>query len=554
MYISTERTTARWLSALGLAALLMALGVLPASAQTLGDGLRYSLRSPAVGARTLGFAGAGIGGVADYSALFVNPAGLSLAPASEVVGSFAGLQADNLGRYRLGGFENETDFSVRTSGLGGLGYLYKAPTAQGSLVIGASYNRTYLYDRELDFEGRNDLNSVTDFFLPVNQVTQEFQVTQIDPSSSDETFFGQFIVEDDAGNAYLVDFDPDGDGFINRPLSYIAFETFGIDFAPALFDDGDPSPFLPAVTAGTLTQAGRVSEWGGTNEISLGGSAEALQGTHIGVSANFVFGSYNLEQVFEEIDDQNFNDGFEGTTDFDRLTLTDRLETDLTGVNLRLGLVTTALPNLRVGLTLETPTFYNITEQYSTELETFFDNGDLFVYGDEASEDVGSGEFEYEIRTPWRLGLGGALTLGNLTVLGDAELVDWSQLEFSADTDELFFEDLSREARDELDVVVNTRLGAEFALGGLMLRAGVAYQPDPRGELELADGGTLNRDRSFFSLGLGYRLSEELRVDLGWMQERVDGQYQPYAEVQGAPIVSEELTRDRFALGVSYRF
>lgn len=549
---------ARRLLGSGLAAFLMLLtGVLPAQAQTIDDALLFSQRSPALGARMMGLAGAGTAGLADYSALFFNPAGLSLAERSMVVGMLNGASITNDGLYQAVGVQTGLEETRRSDLLGGLGYVYKAPTVQGSLAFGISYNQTNLFDRTLGFGGENGSNSVTDFFLPFNGGgIQEFSVTALDPDDSGETVFGQFIVEDqETGTSYLIDFDPDGNGFINRPLSFVAFETFGVDFAPGLFEDGDSSPFLPAVSAGTVTQSGTVIEDGTIQELSLGGAVEVVENTHLGVSANFVFGEYNLDEQFTEEDTFNENDGNFGTTDFEALTLRQTLDSDLTGFNLRFGLSTQPLEVARIGLTLETPTFYAISERFSTELTTVFDNGDVFAYGDEFSEDVGSGSFDYEIRTPWRLGLGGALILGNLEVLGDFELIDWTQLEFDADVDRAFFEALNQRIDEELEVVVNSRLGAEYDLSGITLRAGVAYQPDPRTTpLQQGDGATLDRDRTFVSLGLGVRLAEQLVLDIGWMQERFDNQYLPYTEVTSAPVVDEEVRRNRFALGISYMF
>src|SRR5690625_7109511 len=50
--------------------------------------------------------------------------------------------------------------------VGRLAYLDKVPTAQGSLVVGASYQRTNPFNRSFSFAGENHTNSVTDFFLP----------------------------------------------------------------------------------------------------------------------------------------------------------------------------------------------------------------------------------------------------------------------------------------------------------------------------------------------------------------------------------------------------
>ena len=78
-------------------------------------------------------------------------------------------------------------------------------------------------------------------------------------------------------------------------------------------------------------------------------------------------------------------------------------------------------PQMLVGVTIETPTYYSVDEDFRTRLETFFDNGDAF-------EDHLSEFTEYEIETPWRLGAGLSYEVAGLTLSADAEYVDWSQL------------------------------------------------------------------------------------------------------------------------------
>ena len=158
--------------------------------------------------------------------------------------------------------------------------------------------------------------------------------------------------------------------------------------------------------------------------------------------------------------------------------LTEAFESDLLGFNVRGGLSSKIGPGLRVGITLESPTFYTVTENYSTRLQVGFDNGNFDTYGDEFEEDAGTGEFEYQIRTPWRLGGGLAFDAGILVLSADVEAVDWSRLRLDSDTDS--FDDVNQAIEDSLDIVVNGRLGAQFRLGNLILRAGYAIQPDPR--------------------------------------------------------------------------
>jgi long-subunit fatty acid transport protein len=353
---------------------------------------------------------------------------------------------------------------------------------------------------------------------------------------------GEFTFQDDGQGLY-----PD----FSRTLSFIAYETYGIDFDQGLYDSGEPVPFLPAVSAGTVGQYGSVIEEGRMNEINLGASVEAARNVLVGGSINIPFSRYTFTRRFEEDDIYNDNDGTNGTTDFSYLDFTEWYQSDIVGVNARLGISALLSPGIRLGAVFETPTYVSVQDDYSTDLYTEFDNGDAFEYGDDSNEDAGSGTFDYDILTPWRAGIGLSYRTSGLTLMGDAEWVDWSQLELRSK--DVSFADENLSIRQNFDSIVNGRLGASYDTGDLTIRAGLAYYPDPRSSRYLGDpsGSSLDRDRRFFSLGLGYRISDELRIDAAWMQERYDDVYRPYIEVDGAPWVEEQITRNRFQIGLS---
>jgi long-subunit fatty acid transport protein len=509
-----------------LAALVVALS--PAflvQAQTGDDALRFAQRFPATGARMMGLGGAGIAGIADYTALLSNPAGLAYYQHSMVGGSLNTLSTMDQALFRASTFRGSFDNDVRRTGISNLAYIARAPTTRGSLVFGAAYNQVNTFERELVFEGENPSNSITDFFMPLP---------------------GEFTIDVENGN-YVP--------FFDRPISHIAYETWAIDFDAAAYEAGEQVPFFPAVARGTMLQTGRVTEGGSMREASFGGAVEGVQNLMMGLSVNLAFGTYRFDRVFEEDDFQNANDGRPGTVDFDWLRLTEGFESSLVGINVRAGFSSEVTPGIRLGLMLETPTYYSVKENYDTLLETLFDNGDTFVYGDSQGEDAGSGVFEYQVLTPWRLGVGGAFSTGALTLSGDAEFVDWTQLEMRSSDDRRYFNDVNRSIRDNFQAVVNARVGAEYRLGDLALRGGFAYQPDARdsGNLRLTEE-RVDRSRTFFSAGVGYRFAQQLQVDFGWMQERFDDRYLPYTEVADAPIVDESVVRNRFAVGMRIFF
>ena len=510
-----------------------------ALAQTAEDGLRFGQRLHATGARMTGMGTAGYGGFGDYGALYGNPAGLGLVRHSSFSGNLHVVQAAESANSSTQGFASRgvNDYEISSANVGNLAALYKAPTRQGSLVFGAAINQVGSFDRELRFEGINDISTITTSFLPLA---------------------GEYTLGEEGQLESLDDF------------VFPAFNAGFVEYFPEFLDENPEAyPFLQAVVPGTsITQSGRVAEAGRVYEASLGGAIEVARGTFAGVSLNFVSGSYEFRSRFEEVDDLDLNtaadysvysDGnlLEG---FESLSYRQRLDSDLTGFNLRLGISTEISSNLRAGVAIESPTTLRVDESYGTSFETFFDDGSILAYGDHA-DDVGSGIFEYRVRTPWRLGVGVSWEIGGFTILVDTEVMDWSQMMFSASSDGGYFEDLNDQIGEEYGAVVNVSGGAEINLGRVLLRAGAALQRDPLGvDLFTSSGSPLNRDQQLYSFGAGYHLSPKFRLDLGLTVAEFEGTYLPYpVDAYGTrqaygPQIDETVERFQFVLGATYGF
>ncbi|NNF04221.1 MAG: hypothetical protein HKN17_07120 [Rhodothermales bacterium] len=510
--------------ALTLLVAVLAGGAIEASAQTGDDALRFLQRFPGVTAAQAGMGGTGSAGVANSSAFVTNPAGLGWSDYSWVSGGIStiGVTEDALFNTPGGSFPLENDVSA--TGLSDLSYVYKLPTRQGSFVAGVGIHQVRSFERSLLFDGENNANSITDFFMPLP---------------------GEFTLEQDNQGVFPT---------FDRTLSFIAFETFAIDLDQGLLDAGDPVPFLPAVSFGTVEQTGFVEEEGRVTEINIGGGVEVAPNVMVGVGLNIPFGTYRFTRIHQELDFRNDNDGMSnGTTDFDYLEFTETFETEMVGINLRTGVSAEVAPGARIGLSVETPTYLALQDNFDTRLRVEFDNGDIYEYGDDRSEDAGSGEFDYEITSPWKVGLGGSFNRSGFTVAADAEWVDWSQMEISADG--VSFADENRAIRRGLDAVLNLRLGASYELNDVIFRGGYAMYPDPHDyTLANLDADLPDRDKTFVSAGIGYRFSDKVRIDLGWIRAQFDDEYRPYTEVDGAPVVDEEVSVDRFSLGFTFGF
>ena len=513
--------------------LFLLAAVSPATSQTAEDGIRLTQRAPASGARMIGMAGAGLVGIADQSALVMNPAGLGYFQRSSFEATLNMTSTSDETLYRTPMPAASLSSDLRETGIGSLSYVYKVPTTRGSLVLGAAFNQVNTYNRDLAFAGENSASSISRSFLPYD-------------------------------DEYEIAFDNDGFAFPRffNETPELAYLGGAIEF---LFEEVETGgyPFYEAVAPSTrVAQDGEVVEEGRLSELSFGGAAEAVPGVMAGASINLAFGSYEFRSRFTEDDAFNENrpedyivilENGDELRGFNFLRYTEGLETDLVGINGRFGVSATFSAAVRAGVVLETPSYYNVTEEFHRTIETFFDEGGSLSHGGEPG-DAGEGSFEYSITTPWRLGGGVAFAAAGLTVSADAEYVDWSQLRFSASSDGAYFDAVNDDIRDNLEGVFNTHFGVEYNFTNLSVRGGLAFQPDPTSSRRADSGDDLDRDRTFFSLGASYRVAAQLFLDAGWMQERFDDLYVPYRDVETPPIVEEGVVRNRFLVGVRYQF
>jgi len=491
-------------------------------AQTGDDALRFNQRFPGVTAANAGIGGVGFAGVRDGASLVLNPAGMGLVSSGMFSGSLAWGNAKNEAEYTVSDYSSTSEASKSEFTIGDLTYLYKAPTSRGSLVFGAAFHQLNSWERILVFKGENPVNSITDFFMPVA---------------------GEFEILEDSQGLY-----PD----FSRSISFIAYETFAIDFDENLYDNGDPVPFLPAVRAGTVQQASRVEESGKMREFSFGAAYEASKGVFLGVSVNIPYGTYRFLRVFEEDDIYDHNNGQNGTTDFDYLTYVDEFSSEILGINARFGVIGYVTPAFRLGANVETPTSMSIEESYSTRLSTVFDNGDTFEYGG-GIEDEGQGVFKYTLTSPWRIGVGAAYESPKFLAMFDVEWIDWSSMRYKSPSTN--FSGVNAQISNQLTAVFSTKVGFEYRFSKLDIRAGFGYTPDPHGDrADTPANPTVDEERSYASFGLGYKFNRMFRADIGWIGEQYKEIYQPYTEVEGAPVVREEHTRGRVLVGVSVLF
>ena len=132
---------------------------------------------------------------------------------------------------------------------------------------------------------------------------------------------------------------------------------------------------------------------------------------YAGIGFGFQQLRYNRYSVHSEFDtDQN---------DFSRFHFREDLDVDGHGFSMNMGMMVRLMKIMRVGVSLQIPTYYHITEYYYNTLSSDFDNGDHYdvlptdAYGDE----LAAGNFSYKLNTPLRVQGGLSVQIGTMGIV-----------------------------------------------------------------------------------------------------------------------------------------
>jgi opacity protein-like surface antigen len=443
--------------------MLLMMGMASATvvqAQNASDVLRYSLEYPSYDPVTMVIPS--IGTHTGFGAYQDNPAAMALAKNGYMSFSLSSRYLDETSTY-LG---NTSDFSDGQTSVGDLGFVYKFPTKQGSLVIGGGYSQSTDFNRAFSVNARNNESTLTDFY----------NSSFVD----DDLYFAAY----DALTIY--DPNPDDDEYANTTSVFRAGRAYQ-----------------------GINQNMEVVEKGQLGKYSAFIATEAMKNLYLGASIGLTSGSYTYERDFLESDPNNLYSNSANNSDIDDILSLDTINATIEGFSAQLGMVYQPTEQFNVGVSYQFPSRLQIEEDYNTEIITTFDNGDV-------AEAEAPAELSYEIVRPQRLK--GGLTYSNkgLTVTALAEGVFYSQAEYDEEGLDDFETDLNNTIETNFKDVVNFRGGLEYQVNNKFKpRVGYGYMPSPtRGfdnSRQFISGGfsaTFNRSMTF-NLGLQYSFWED---------------------------------------------
>ncbi|MCX3266269.1 OmpP1/FadL family transporter [Pedobacter agri] len=483
------------------------------------DAFRFSQTNYGSSARFKGMGGAQIGVGGDIGSINANPAGLGLFTKSEFNITPEFNSVSNESAY-LG---NNIKSDKSQINLNNLGVVFYNPAAKMkgsdvnkglvSTVFGLSYTRNNDFLNNIDYNGINTNSSIRDAY-----------VDQANGFGTENSVAG------DAYNSYLI----------NRN-------------APNFPNGFSAEPYNNA----NFDQNWSESRLGSTSEFNIAGALNFSNKLYLGATASFVNVKYTSDASFTEsgivnsYDDQLTVPAYTGNENY-TLTHLRYQQTRGNGFNLKLGMIYRPVPELRVGLNFQTPTWMSIEDNTTETLQARL-AGNATNSAQSINNPSRYYDFTYNLRTPLKASAGLSYVIGNVALISaDVDYIDYSSMRFSADGggSSATINDNNAFIKASYKEAVNYRLGAEVKVTSeVSLRGGYAVNGNgiKGGENSFYQG-------QFITGGIGYRI-DNYYFDLAYQNYKTNFNSSPYLlDDYSEPVADVKSNRNNVFLTFGVRF
>lgn len=445
------------------------------SAQNINDVLRYSSEDLQGTARFQGMSGAfgALGG--DLSSLNINPAGSAVFNHSLFTISGSNYNRNN-DAFFGNSVENTDINSLEINQVGGV-FVFKSSddSPWKKIALAFNYDMVQNFDNEF-FAAGNTTQGIDNYFLNFAQ-GQELGPLRVQQ--------GEFIEE-----AYLDI--GSGLGF-GAQQAFLGFQAGLIE--PTVDDDTNTSYFSNA-QYNNVYQGYFQSTTGYNSKFTVNFAGQYQENLYLGASLNFHSVLYDRLTLLDE-------DGYDTDSPVQFTTFDNLLRTEGYGFSFSLGAIAKLNDNIRVGGSYQSPTWYEFTDDTSQRINSTLAEPDInFI-------DFGIVNLfeEYRIKTPAKLTGSLAVIFGKDGLLSfDYGYQDMSQAELRPTSDPSFSAENDFIA-NELGVVTTYRLGGEFRIDQVSLRAGYRFEESPYENEDIIG------DLTGYSGGIGYNFGGS-RLDL----------------------------------------
>ena len=511
-------------------------------------------------ARYMGMGGAfgALGG--DISTLSQNPAGIGVYRSNEIVTTLgiAGISAETKTSVNVN--NNLTKFVFDNVGIIGT---FNTGKDLGivSYNFGFAYNRRNSYDQTYRVQYSNLRSSVTNYIAD-----KSFGIRENDLAGADVQ----------SGDAYDINGLP--------WLSILGYESLLMspqeNLEGGYYDDSYEGLFgAKATGSGSLY----VRERGRTNEYTFNFGGNVSNVVYFGIGLGIMDLDYEMisshdENLFntsgfvpkkEKIEEPDKYEIYNYPITASNFSLWNRLKTEGTGFNVKLGLIARVTDYWRLGLAFHTPTYYSMSDYYMASVDNAYTYVNTNVNETLSERDVTDspeGRYDYSLVTPWKFMASTAFIIGKKGIVSfDYEYMAYDKMSLS-ETDGLEMNDVNDDISSYFKAGHTFRVGGEYRITPqLSARLGYANQLSP---MKVSTGDALNiagmaphytldRGTQYYTCGLGYRFGI-FYADMAYIHKNAKSDVLAFSPIPSTGLTSEVATlhakNNSFILTLGFKF
>ena len=292
------------------------------------------------------------------------------------------------------------------------------------------------------------------------------------------------------------------------------------------------NPYFSSLDNGmSIMEKGTLGEW----NFSYGANISNMW--YLGASVGIRTFDYTMESSFYE-------DYYDGNEFFGSFDLNNFWSTTATGFNLKLGAIARPVDFLRIGASIQTPTFYTAENSFSMNASSVYYelDGERF---DEFIDGRGwyNGWNGYNMTTPFTLNTGVAAVLGDKGIISaDYELKNYSSIDFEG----IVFAPVNKRINTDFKTSHSLRVGGEYRINNAFsARLGYAFTTSPvkasvdANNVVVANTVpqfTIPKNNSYYTAGFGYR-AQFFFFDLAYVYNAKKDDFYPFNGAE--PVVSK---------------
>ncbi|MDR1866225.1 MAG: hypothetical protein LBR08_11725 [Bacteroidales bacterium] len=486
-----------------------------AVSQNAWDAMRLSQQYAGGTARSLSMSGAfgALGG--DLSTLTTNPAGVAVYRGSEFAFTPAlSFTNNNATLYNSPNFkENMARFNFSN-----IGYIYTWNSYRDKGVQSVTFGMAY-----------NRLNNFS---------SDAYIDTRVGSSMMNE-----FVWNANGGESGI----PLPDNALDTHYERLAYDTYAIDYdnnstPPVYYNDyiNRANNFSDQPMKRTMGYRGGIGEYA----FSLGANIS----NQVYIGATWGIDDVTSEEFFTHEERPEFNY-------LNNFIFKSRYLIKGWGMNFKTGVIYRPINLIRIGAAIHTPTRYWLNSELTTSMETFFNTSPDNKADHFYSETDLPSENRFKLISPWRYMLSAAIVVGSFGLVScDAEFVDYSAAKFLPQSE--FGIPMNEDIANGYRNTVNLKAGAEFRLGDISLRGGVAHYGTPHRDEVIKNDDFENRGTISYSGGIGFRRSN-FYMDAAYIYTQYAKYHysmydDPYNDGQVRAVLQD--TNHKIAVTVGFKF